>query len=131
MKSPLPRRVGKLAALTALALFTLSPDARAQDPKPAQTPPAPAVGVGRGGPRSVSDEPPDSDGPFRGDEVDTRVAITFRPAPGFTEEALDNETHGVVRLRAVFTSKGEVTNISVVRGLPDGLTRNAIDAARQ
>jgi TonB family protein len=37
---------------------------------------------------------------------------------------------GVVRLRVVLSSKGRVTNISVVKGLPDRLTERAIYAAR-
>lgn len=129
MKPPRPLTSIKLAALTTLSLFLLALTAYAQDSKPAQTPPA--MGIGGGWPGPVTNEDRDSDGPFRRNQVETWVAITFRPAADFTEKALDNETHGVVRLRAVFTSKGEVTNISVFKGLPDGLTRSAIDAAKQ
>jgi len=126
MKSPRP--LCELAALAALSLLLLALTTSAQDPKPAQTPP---VGVGGGGPGRVSDEDRDSDGPFRTNQVTTRAVLTSKPAPGFTDEALDNDAYGVVRLRAVLASKGEVTNISVVKGLPDGLTRSAIDAAKQ
>jgi TonB family protein len=38
---------------------------------------------------------------------------------------------GVVRLRVVLGSNGKVTNISVVKGLPDGLTEKAVAAARR
>jgi TonB family protein len=38
---------------------------------------------------------------------------------------------GLVRLRAIFSSSGEVTNITVIKGLPSGLTEKAIAAARQ
>ena len=31
----------------------------------------------------------------------------------------------------VFTAKGQITNIRIVRGLPDGLTEKAIEAARK
>ena len=125
MKSPLSLTKLTRAAFAALSLFTLALVAQAQDPK--QQPPQP----GGGGPGHVSQEERDSDGPFRTNEVEARAVLTSKPAPGFTDEALDNDTYGVVRLRAVLTSKGEVTDIFVVKGLPDGLTRRAIDAANQ
>jgi periplasmic protein TonB len=53
------------------------------------------------------------------------------PEPGFTEEARRNNVTGIVRLRAVLSASGEVTGISVVKPLPDGLTEKAIQAARQ
>jgi len=56
--------------------------------------------------------------------------VVFKPPPGFTEEARLDEVTGVVRLRAVLTADGKVTNVSVVKGLPQGLTEKASDAAR-
>jgi TonB family protein len=69
--------------------------------------------------------------PFRPDAVSVRALITFKPEPGFTEEARKNNVTGTVRLRAVLSASGEVTNVSVVKGLTDGLTEKAIAAARQ
>jgi TonB family protein len=69
--------------------------------------------------------------PFRQNEVNVRALITFKPEPGFTEEARKNNVTGTVRLRAILSAGGEVTNISIVKGLPDGLTEKAIAAARQ
>ncbi|HKG15048.1 MAG TPA: energy transducer TonB [Pyrinomonadaceae bacterium] len=69
--------------------------------------------------------------PFKPSEVTRRVVITATPEPSFTEEARRNGVHGVVRLRAVFTASGAVQVITVVKGLPDGLTEKAIAAARQ
>src|ERR1051325_4410675 len=129
MKSPRPRPTLTHAALTALALFTLALAAHAQDPKPAQPPPA--VGVGGGGPGPVAKAERDAAGPFRTNQVETRALITYRPEPGFTDEALENDSYGVVRLRAVFSWSGEVTDIRVVKGLPDGLTEKAIAAVKQ
>ncbi|HKG12017.1 MAG TPA: energy transducer TonB [Pyrinomonadaceae bacterium] len=129
MKSPRPLTLIKLAALTTLSLFTLALTASAQDPKPSQTPPA--VGESGGGPGHVSKEDEESDGPFRANQVMSRAVITYKPEPGFTKEARENDVYGVVRLRAVLSSKGEVTKLSVVKGLPDGLTRKAIEAATQ
>ena len=68
---------------------------------------------------------------FKQNEVTQRALITFKPEPGFTEEARKNTVTGTVRLRAVLSANGEVINISVVKGLADGLTEKAIAAARQ
>ncbi len=38
---------------------------------------------------------------------------------------------GTVRLRMLLSANGSVSNISVVKGLPDGLTERAIAAAHQ
>lgn len=127
MKSPRPRTFRTRAALAALSLLLLPAlNAHAQDPKPAQTP---AVGVGGGGPGGVSDEERESDGPFRPGQVETKAVITSKPAPAFTDAALDNDAYGTVRLRVVLSSKGVVKDMSVVKGLPDGLTERAIEAA--
>jgi TonB family protein len=69
--------------------------------------------------------------PFRQNDVSLRAIITFKPEPGFTEDARKNNVTGTVRLRAVLSASGEVTSISIVKGLPDGLTEKAIAAARQ
>jgi TonB family protein len=69
--------------------------------------------------------------PFTQKEVSERALITFKPEPGFTEEARRNNVTGTVRLRAILSANGEVTNVSIVKGLPDGLTEKAIAAARQ
>ncbi|MDT7690288.1 MAG: hypothetical protein QOE46_3047, partial [Acidobacteriota bacterium] len=69
--------------------------------------------------------------PFKQSDVSQRALITFKPEPGFTEDARKNNVTGLVRLRAILSASGEVTSISVVKGLPDGLTEKAIAAARQ
>ena len=73
---------------------------------------------------------PAGEGPYKSTELVRKAVIVFKPEPGYTEEARRNDITGVVRLRAVLTPAGEVTNISVVKGLPDGLTQRAIAAAR-
>jgi TonB family protein len=83
---------------------------------------------GGGGPGPGS--PVDYNRPFRQNEVTSKAVVVYKPAPGYTEEARRDNVTGVVRLRAVLSSKGRVTNISVVKGLPDGLTEKAIHAAR-
>ena len=81
---------------------------------------------GGGGGRDV-----DYSRPFRPTEVTRKAIITFKPEPGFTEEARKNNVTGVVRLRAILHASGGIQGISVVKGLPDGLTEKAISAARQ
>ncbi|HEV7891820.1 MAG TPA: energy transducer TonB [Pyrinomonadaceae bacterium] len=68
---------------------------------------------------------------FKPNEVTARAVIISKPEPGFTEEARTQNVTGTVRLRAVLSASGEVTGISIVKGLPAGLTEKAISAARQ
>ena len=81
-------------------------------------------GPGPGGP------PVDYNRTFRQNEVTRKALIVYKPEPGYTEEARKNNVMGVVRLRVVLNSRGKVTNISVVKGLPNGLTEKSIYAAR-
>ena len=73
----------------------------------------------------------EASGVFRASEVATRAVITYKPEPGFTEEARRNNVTGTIRLRAVLAADGRVRNIAVVRSLPDGLTEKAVSAARK
>ena len=56
--------------------------------------------------------------------------ILAKPDAGYTDEARRNKIRGQVVLRCLFTASGEITRISVVTGLPYGLTERAIAAAR-
>jgi TonB family protein len=58
-----------------------------------------------------------------------RPNITYREKAKYTIEARDNYTHGTVVLNVVFRSNGSISDIRVVKGLPDGLTQKAIEAA--
>ncbi|HEY0171720.1 MAG TPA: energy transducer TonB [Pyrinomonadaceae bacterium] len=86
---------------------------------------------GGGGPGGGGGGGVDYSRPFRQNEVTRKAMITFKPEPGFTEEARKNNVTGVVRLRAILSASGSVTGITTVKGLPDGLTEKAISAARQ
>jgi len=85
---------------------------------------------GGGGPGGGGGGGVDYSRPFQPREVTAKAVIVSKPEPGFTEEARKNNVTGLVRLRAVLSSGGSVTNISVIKGLPDGLTEKAISAAR-
>jgi TonB family protein len=86
---------------------------------------------GGGGPGGGGGGGVDYSRPFKQNEVTRKALITFKPEPGFTEEARKNNVTGVVRLRAILSASGSVTSITTVKGLPDGLTEKAIAAARQ
>lgn len=68
---------------------------------------------------------------FRRKEVDKGARITNRPEPSYTDEAKARSVRGVVVLTAILSSTGKVTDITVVSGLPYGLTQKAIEAARK
>jgi TonB family protein len=68
---------------------------------------------------------------FKSSEVTSRARVLDKPEPQYTEAARKNQVTGTVVLRAVFSSNGSVSNISTIRGLPDGLTERAIAAAKQ
>lgn len=88
----------------------------------------PGVGAGRGdGPRFGETNAVNTGTPA----VDTKPVRLSSPPPRYTEAARANGTQGTVILRVLVTEDGNVSNIRVVRGLPDGLTEQAIDAARR
>jgi TonB family protein len=101
------------------------------------------IGPGRGGNIGGGDYREGGGGPggggggtdynkvFSGKDVNTKARVLSKPEPQYTEEARKNQITGTVVLRAVFTSGGQVTNISARSGLPFGLTERAIAAARQ
>jgi TonB family protein len=66
---------------------------------------------------------------FSSADVTTKAVITSNPHPRYTEEARWNATSGRVRLRLLLASTGRVSKVTVLRGLPDGLTPNAVAAA--
>jgi TonB family protein len=68
---------------------------------------------------------------FSGKEVTQKVRVLSKPEPQYTERARMAGVEGIVVLRAVFSSDGEVKHIVVTRALGYGLTTNAIRAARQ
>ena len=76
-----------------------------------------------------------TDGPgdriYSGKSTTEKARMLDKPEPSYTEQARANSTTGTVILRVVFTRTGTVENIQVIRGLPDGLTEKAIEAAKQ
>jgi TonB family protein len=58
------------------------------------------------------------------------VRISSKPSPKYTDTARKNGTEGIVRLRVTFLASGEIGAVTPVSGLPNGLTEQAIAAAR-
>ena len=85
------------------------------------------------GNRQAAQSLPPADSPHLAtkDKQETRkVVVVSKPEPLYTEEARKAGITGTVVLRVVFFSSGEVANIRVIRGLPNGLTESAIEAAK-
>lgn len=60
-----------------------------------------------------------------------RPTILYKERAKYTEEARQNKVQGTVVLSLVYSTNGRITDIRVVRGLPNGLTTMAIEAARK
>jgi len=59
-----------------------------------------------------------------------RPSIIYKEKARYTEIARTNIVTGTVVLNMVFSADGAITSLKVVRGLPDGLTESAIEAAQ-
>jgi TonB family protein len=70
-------------------------------------------------------------GSVSSDPANVPLSIISKPKAAYTDEARTNDTQGVVTLRITFLASGEIGGITVVSGLPDGLTEQAIAAAKQ
>jgi TonB family protein len=64
-------------------------------------------------------------------DVDQRPQALNNPSPRYTEEARKNKIQGVVLARVQIGPDGAVKKVTIVRGLPDGLDEQAIQAAYQ
>jgi TonB family protein len=62
-------------------------------------------------------------------DADQRAQITKKPQPDYTREARRNGIQGFVTLKVLLSADGKVSRIRVMKGLPGGLTENAIRAA--
>ncbi|CAN5194729.1 hypothetical protein BH20ACI2_BH20ACI2_13220 [soil metagenome] len=58
------------------------------------------------------------------------LRILHKPRPQYTDEARANGTEGTVRLRVQFLSNGQIGSVQPLSDLGDGLTEQAIAAAR-
>lgn len=63
--------------------------------------------------------------------VSSPVFVTSKPRATYTDEARRNNVEGTVIVKVSLLASGNVGSVSVIRGLPHGLTERAISAARQ
>jgi len=68
---------------------------------------------------------------YTGKEVDVKARVLEKPEAVYTDEARYNQVSGTVVLKALFAKNGTVVRVSVVSGLPYGLTQQAIAAAKK
>ena len=117
------------AAALALCLLALSPASLRSQDKQAQGEATQHVGAGGPGGAQPAQGPDVTSGTSQADA--RRAAREKKPGPGATAEARADHTTGVVRLRAILSASGKVTHIEVLQGLPDGLTKKAVEAAKK
>jgi outer membrane biosynthesis protein TonB len=68
---------------------------------------------------------------YKASEVEQKAVITYRAEPLYTVEASQNHMTGVIELRVVLCPQGFVSYIHVTKGLPGGLTDQAIIAVKK
>jgi TonB family protein len=68
---------------------------------------------------------------FKGSEVDKKPKLLRKPEPYYADVARSDRVGGTVILRVVFAKTGRVENIHVIKGLPNGLTERAVEAAKR
>jgi len=64
-------------------------------------------------------------------KVDVKPVAVTLPRPRYTEAARLNKIQGTVTLRILIDENGDVKDVRVLSGLPDGLNEQAIAAARE
>jgi len=98
----------------------------------------PGVGVGSGGGMGPGDGrvllnpslPRDRDDSVAS-SVDVKPVAVRLSKPHYTEAARLNRTQGTVTLRILIDENGDVTDVRVLSGLPDGLNEQAMAAVRE
>ena len=68
---------------------------------------------------------------FAGSETTTRARVLAKSEPQYTEAARKYGVTGTVVLRGVFSTDGRLTNIQILKRLPQGLTDASVAAAKQ
>lgn|GEM_PF-2507712 len=92
----------------------------------------PSYGPGSGPPRfNEPSKPVEKDPNAPATSVDTRPVLLTHIAPRYTEVARKNQVQGSVTMRVLVGADGEVKQVRITRGLPDGLDEQAIAAVRQ
>jgi TonB family protein len=93
--------------------------------------PCPAVG---GIPSASRSETRTSDGTAENEArkgVTSKHKIVSKPRAVYTEAARANNTQGTVLLNVTLLASGQIGAIKPIMGLPDGLTEQAVEAAKR
>jgi hypothetical protein len=61
----------------------------------------------------------------------TSLQILSKPKNKYTDTAKTNQVQGTVELRVEFLATGQIGKVEPIKGLPDGLTEQAVAAAKQ
>ena len=64
-------------------------------------------------------------------KADGKLQILSKPRPGYTETARSENIQGTVVLRVTFLASGKIGEVTPVKTLPNGLTEQAIAAAKE
>lgn len=88
-------------------------------------------GLGNGNGSGTGDGDDGSGPPPRVAGVTAGIKIISKPRPGYTDAARQNNIQGTVVLRVTFLASGQIGSVSVVKGLPNGLSEQAIAAAKR
>lgn len=89
------------------------------------------IGTGNGGGTGAGDGDGGPPPPVVPRGVTQGLKIISKPRPGYTDAARQNNIQGTVILRVTFLASGQVGGVSVVKGLPNGLSEQAIAAAKR
>lgn len=60
-----------------------------------------------------------------------KPTILYKERAKYTEDARANKIQGAVVVELTYTADGRITDVKVIRGLPDGLTESAIESAKK
>jgi TonB family protein len=78
------------------------------------------------------DQRTDISGPIvKGSEVTTKVRLSSKPEPPYTEKARQAGVEGTVVLSVIFSSDATLKRVLVLQWLPFGLAQRAVEAARR
>ncbi len=118
--------------LLLIAIASAQSGRKGANPKPAALPsPSPEADKPAKPPEPPLPEVVDGERIYKSRETEERFEILKKPTPTYTYEARRHQTSGTVTLLLILAADETVKHISVVHGLPDGLTDKAIQAAKQ
>jgi TonB family protein len=98
------------------------------------------IEIKNGSPVNLGDETADEEIPALADEKDINVPdkknaenvkIILKPRASYTDAARREQVQGTVSLKVTFSSNGGIAKISIIKGLPYGITEQAVAAARK